>query len=107
MGIRLAVALVAGLAPLPPEDDCSDELIMEMDAAIKAMPMQLNDEEALALLDVLSTPDRASYYGAMWTLIHAVETAPGWPLAAMWTRQGPWLDTLRTRARNAGIAPSG
>lgn len=107
MAIRPEVARVSHLAPLPLEDDCPDELIMEMDAAIKAMPMRLDDEEALALLEVLATPDESSYYGAMWTLVHAVESASGWPLPPVWSRHGPWFDTLRLRLRNAGFVPPG
>jgi hypothetical protein len=105
--IRAEVARIVALAPLPPEDDCPDELIMDMDAAITAMPMQVTDTEALALLEVLATPERSSYYGLMWTLIHAIESAPGWPLPQVWSRQGPWIENLRTRARNAGFQPPG
>jgi hypothetical protein len=100
--IRPEVARVVALAPLPREDDCSDPFIMEMDAALRALPMPVTDEEASALLDVLATPD--DYYGGMWAVVHAVESAPNLP-PEIWTREGPWFDSLRVAARNAGLTP--
>jgi hypothetical protein len=105
--VRPEIARVTALAPLPDEEDCPDDLIMEMDAAFRAMPMQVTNEEALALLDVLATPDPSSFYSAMWTIVHAVESAPDWPRPQLWPRVGPWLERLRVRARNGGFAPPG
>jgi hypothetical protein len=103
--IRPEITRVTALAPLPAEEDCSEGLIVEMDEATRVVPRPLTDEEALALFDLLATSDESSYYGVMWTVVHAVETAPGWPLPQLWTPIGPWFDSLRIRARNGGFAP--
>jgi hypothetical protein len=37
--------------------------------------------------------------GLAWTLLHLIETAPGWPVeSALVGLEGEWIDRLRERA---------
>lgn len=58
----------------------------------------VTDDEARSLVDLLPE-DGSDSYGVAWALVHVVESAPGWPLAAALDRaEGPWVDVLRRRA---------
>ncbi len=103
--IREDVARVVGFAPLPTEDACSDAFIEDFGEAVVALPRPASDDEARALLDLLTRPDDSDYHGVLWPVLHFIETAPGWPLPDVWERQGPWIDRLRHRLGNAGIYP--
>lgn len=105
MAIRRAVRRVIELAPLPREHECPESLIHELESAVADLPRPATDEEAGALLKVLDTPDDATYFGLLWSVVHTVEPSPGWPLAEICVRVGPWFDHLRTAARNAGLTP--
>lgn len=103
--IRPAVARVAQFAPLPPEDVCTVEFIHDLEDAVVDLPTHVTDLEAEALLEVLETPDDSSYYGLLWVLVHAVETAPTWPHERIWRGAAPWIVHLRKAATNAGHSP--
>ena len=63
------------------------------------------DEEAEALVELLSRSDDL-FYEVAWTILHFIETAPGWPLwAILQNANGEWADILRVRLRNAGLTP--
>lgn len=101
--VRIEVARVAALAPLPPEEELTDAFLIEMETATDLLPERLTDEEARALLDVLATSDESTYFGMIFSVRHAVESAPSWPLPEVWSRSGPWISDLRHRAENAGF----
>ena len=64
------------------------------------------DDEAIALLKVLTRSDETSCFGLNWTILHFIETAPGWPLwDALRNADGQWADRLRVGLRNAGLHP--
>lgn len=57
----------------------------------------VTDAEATALA-ALFPEDDSDGYGVAWTLLHVVESAPGWPSAAgLAALDGPWADVLRRR----------
>ena len=56
----------------------------------------ITDEEACALMNLFG-PDEC--HGLAWSLLHLIETAPGWPVeSALVGREGAWIDRLRERA---------
>jgi hypothetical protein len=58
----------------------------------------VTDDEARALLGLLPEGDSDSF-GVAWTLVHVIESAPGWPLRDVLDHaHGPWPDLLRARA---------
>src|SRR3546814_3082236 len=57
-----------------------------------------SDLEATALAGVLG-PDNC--FGLAWTVVHLIESAPGWSVEHVPSGSSPLLDTLRGRASNA------
>jgi hypothetical protein len=58
----------------------------------------ISDDDARALVKLFG-PDDA--FGLAWTLLHAIETAPGWPLDDVLGDSGnEWIDRLKQRATN-------
>ncbi len=58
----------------------------------------INDAEAAALVDLLPEND-TDCYGVAWTLVHAIESAPGWPLEKeLNSVSGPWVELLEQRS---------
>jgi hypothetical protein len=57
----------------------------------------ITDEEASALVKLLGPDD---CFGLAWTMVHLIETAPGWPLeSALVGLKDEWIDRLRERAK--------
>lgn len=56
----------------------------------------VTNEEARVLVTLFG-PDEC--YGLAWTLVHLIETAPGWPIADCLGGTGnEWIQRLRLRA---------
>jgi hypothetical protein len=66
------------LGPLPSEQVATVEQLRQFEAALVAVVPPLSDEEAVALLTLFGSD---GCFGLAWTLVHLVESAPGWPLA--------------------------
>lgn len=87
-------------------DSASIETVEWAGELIESFERPAQDEEAVALLELLSRSDETSCFGLNWTIVHFIETAPGWPLwSALNTAKGAWPDTLRIGAINAGRHP--
>lgn len=55
-----------------------------------------------ASLACLFPEDDSDCYGVVWTLVHLVESAPGWPVdGALDEIDGPWAEVLRQRAHGS------
>jgi len=42
-------------------------------------------------------------YGVAWGLLHAVESAPGWPIAEALDDRSWWVKLLRERSERAAL----
>lgn len=86
---------------MPSDDEELDELRIRANVeALDALPPPaLEDDEAVALLDLFPTDD-STVYGVAWGLLHAVESAPGWPIAL--DDRSWWAKYLRERAERGG-----
>jgi hypothetical protein len=63
------------------------------------------NDEAVALLELLSRSDDL-FYEVSWTILHFIESAPGWPIwPALLGTSGEYADILRIRLKNAGLMP--
>ena len=103
-GVRASVDALAGLGRMPTdaqaeaEPDLADRweaVVGELHAA-----RDVTDDEAAALVQLFPEDDSDSY-GVAWTLVHVIESAPGWPVPALAQADGPWADVLRQRLANA------
>lgn len=98
MSIQLAVRTLESLGPLPSEDDASEQILEQWEAALNAIQTPINDEEAVILCGLFGPDDG---YGLAWTLLHTVETAPSWFIEEAVTRAPTeWSDRLRRRYQN-------
>jgi hypothetical protein len=100
--MRKEVALLATLGPLPPESTASVELLKQIDAAYRAVERPITDDEAIALVEMFGED---GCFGLASSLVHLIETAPGWPLLpCLKNVANPWIVELRERAIRGGYA---
>jgi hypothetical protein len=70
---------------------------------IASIQKPVTDEEARVLASLFGPDD---CFELEWTLVHLVESAPGWPLwDCLEDTSNEWIQTLRQRLENAGITP--
>jgi hypothetical protein len=103
-GVRREIQRLADWAPLRAEADdwWQDEVINQFAADIDAVSGPLNSTERDVLLALLDRPDDDDIYGLLWSVLHLIETAPGYNSAScLVTADRPWFELLATRARNS------
>ena len=97
--IREEVRALQAMGAFPNEDDVTPERVDEYDALLESITPPVSDEEA-AILVGLFGPD--SLYGVAWSVVHLVETAPGWHNRTALSEAHPeWRETLEQRLRNS------
>jgi hypothetical protein len=63
---------------------------------LSKVQIPVTDKEACAMVRLFGPDD---CFGLAWTLLHLIETAPGWPVdGALNGLQGGWIVRLRQRA---------
>jgi hypothetical protein len=83
-----------------PDSSADEEVIAQHEDLLHWISTPVSDEEAVILARLFGPDD---CYGLAWTLLHLIETAPGWPIAsALSASDNPWIATLRRRGSNAG-----
>lgn len=110
LDVRASVVGLAGLGRMPTdarseaEPDAADRwtaVVGELDEA-----GDVTDSEAEVLVRLLPEDDSESF-GVAWTLVHVIESAPGWPLReALAQADGPWVEVLRRRCEKALSGPT-
>ena len=94
--VQDAVAVLASLGPMPAAEQASDHIIGKWESALLSVKTPISSNDAKVLVGLFGTDD---CFGLAWTLIHALETAPEWP---MWdllpASGGDWIQLLRDRA---------
>jgi hypothetical protein len=90
------------LPPIPSDATDDVKLLYLYEYLFRSIESPVTDEEARALITVFPvSPD--SCFGLAWSILHAVETAPGWPLLdCLEDRENEWIERLCVRLRNAG-----
>jgi len=83
-------------------DDLDEGRLKTAGELIDQLVQPLAEDDIKALLSLLpSSGDTA--YGLNWTILHAVEAAPGWPLWSALTDSGnEWTALLLIRLENGG-----
>lgn len=86
------------LGPLPSSDHPDIDLLGKYQELITAINQPINNEEAIALLELFGSDE---CFGLAWTLLHLIETAPNWPLTEYLTNlDNEWIVRLKKRASN-------
>jgi len=95
--MRNTVEELVRLGPLPAEDANVDESVFgQYEELLLSLRPTVDDEEALALLPIFGLD---GCYGMAWTLVHLIESAPGWPLPELANQpDNEWISKLRKRA---------
>ncbi len=94
--MRDAVRRLADLGPLPRSDQVEEERLKMYEDLLSEISRPLSDDEARILVTLFG-PDEC--YGLAWTLLHLVESAPGWPLSdCLRDEANEWIQRLRLRA---------
>jgi hypothetical protein len=94
-----AVRELVGLGPLP-DNSCRDvEKLKRIQAAMARVAQPITDDDARALVHLFGPGD---CFGAAWTLLHLIETAPTWPLEdCLLDETNEWIVLLHHRASRA------
>lgn len=92
------------LGQLPAEEGLDEEEACRFVDAIDALQSAPTAEEAVALVSVLP-PDDSTSLGLAWSVLHAIEAAPEWPIWSALDDRNWWVTLLRKRCERAGLAP--
>jgi hypothetical protein len=95
--MQQAISALLALGPLPNSAAAAVPMMQSFEEHLSKVQTPVTDEEACALVKLFGPDD---CFGLAWTLLHLIETAPGWPIeSALVNLQGKWIDRLRERAK--------
>ena len=84
-------------------DDLDAEQIVAAQTYIEAFVLPLSVDDVSALISLLPASGDTAF-GLNWTVLHAIEAAPEWPLWDMLRDEGnDWVLHFRQRLANAGF----
>ncbi|WP_163001307.1 hypothetical protein [Pannonibacter phragmitetus] len=91
------VAKLLELGPLPDSMNVDVVKLELFERLISQIDLPISDDDAKVLVTLLG-PDEC--FGLAWTLVHIIETSPGWPLHdALNCNHNDWIETLKERSR--------
>jgi len=91
------------LGPLPNSQERNIERLKTLQALIAAVQKPITDEEACVLVRLLGTDDA---FGLAWSILHLIETAPGWPIWHVLSgTDNEWVALLAHRSRHLSVCP--
>jgi hypothetical protein len=96
--IRPEVKALVELGPLPPSSAVNDGELERYEGLLEGIVPPVTDEEARQLVRMFGPDD---CFGAAWTLLHLIESAPGWPLRDVLDGGNEWTRRLQQRADRA------
>ncbi|HSI51138.1 MAG TPA: hypothetical protein VLA61_22980 [Ideonella sp.] len=100
--MRTVVEELVEMGRLPDEQTATVEALKRIQALVEQIPPPLANEEARALVALLGDD---SCFGLAWSLLHLIETAPGWPLAdALVGRDSEFARMLKDRAARSDLS---
>ena len=102
--VRKEVEEMRALGTLPSEDNDDDDRLKRFDELYRAIARPVTDEEARVLIELFG-PDGC--YGLAPSMMHLIETAPGWPLGdCLQNLDNEWRNELKNRAVRGGLLPN-
>jgi hypothetical protein len=99
--VRPEVHALAALGVFPASTTGNPDDVARRQVLVDGIAAPITDEEARRLV-LLFGPD--DYFELAWTLVHRIESAPGWPLWDVLVGAGEWREVLRQRALNSGFS---
>lgn len=99
--MRPEVLALTALGALPRENGAMSEQIERFQLALQSIARPVSDEEARSLVFLFGED---GCFGLAWSLLHLIETSPGWPLAdALINTNNEWVARLQERAVTSGL----
>lgn len=99
--IRNEVAALAALGTLLSARSADGAKLHEQERLLGSIQKPVTDDEAKLLVKLFGPDD---CYGLAWTLLHLIESAPGWPIVeCLQSSDNEWLRRLRESAIRAGV----
>jgi hypothetical protein len=93
-----AVKALLQLGSLPSSEDLDDSKVEQFEKLLGEVQQPISDDDARVLVKLFG-PDEC--FGLAWSLVHLIETAPGWPLEDSLGQSGnEWIDLLKQRSEN-------
>jgi len=94
--MRQPIQDIAKLGPLPNSASANISKLESFQKLLTQIEQPVTDDEA-RLLSKLFGPDEC--FGLAWTLLHIIETAPGWPLRDVLSDvDNEWIFRMKKRA---------
>jgi hypothetical protein len=94
--IRPEIKNLVALGRFPPSEQVDLGIITQQEKLLEKIAPPISDEEAKELIRLFGPDD---YFGGAWSLLHLIETAPGWPLEdCLMHGSNEWILRLRARA---------
>jgi hypothetical protein len=88
------------LGPLPREDEASVDEVRVYQELLHAIEKPVSDNDARKLVTLFGDGD---LFGLAWTLLHLIESAPGWPLTdCLNDTSNEWIRLLIQSQKNVG-----
>jgi len=105
--VRIEILELQRLGPLPSDEEVLRSnlisVLKEYEKLLRSIQRPVTDDEARILSGLFSKGD---CFGVDWTLLHLIETAPGWPIGECLVNvDNEWIRMLKDRAerwREAG-----
>ncbi len=93
--IRPEIQQLVKLGTFPASHEVDQKVIGEQDKLMRAIQPPISDEEAKELVKLFGPDD---YFGAAWTVLHLVESAPSWPIEeCLLDTSNEWVVRLKER----------
>lgn len=100
--IRSEIQQLLSLGRLPSEDDAAVTNLEQYETLLHSVSCPLSLTEAAALVSLFG-PDGC--FGLAWTMLHLIETAPGWvDYARQLPDENEWTQNLRERVERSSKA---
>lgn len=94
--IRSVIDELVRLGRFPASRQVVPSVLAQQEELLRGIAPPVSDDEARALITLFGPDD---YFGGSWTVLHLVESAPGWPLLDCLTADSnEWIVRLRERA---------
>lgn len=94
--MQTAVEELKKLGKLPSEVNFEIPMLERYQQLFDAIQQPISDADAVELIKIFGHDD---CFGLSWTLVHIIETAPGWPIKEIIeTGSAEWDNILKSRA---------
>lgn len=91
-----AIESLIQLGPLPSSSEATVSGLQSFETHLAQVSTPVTDDEARALIALFGPDD---CFGLAWTLVHIIETAPGWPLEdCLEGSSNQWIELLKNSA---------